>query len=295
MQVRRAAVTAVMSAALVTVSPVGPDAPGPVAEAAAPASTSAAGSGFTGATVKMRLRRAVSKLPVAAEVRRRYDRDKFQHWVDADGDCRDTRDEVLAAESVVDVSGCDIGSGEWRSYYDGAVWTDAADVDIDHLVPLAEAWDSGARRWTTGTRTRFANDLKDARALVAVTDDVNQAKSDQDPADWMPELGRCRYVREWVAVKIRWRLTVNRPEKNQLRDRADECADKVITVRRAKVVRRTQSGGGDGGAGCAPGYSPCVPPPPPDLDCADVNGPIEVTGSDPHNLDGDGDGWGCES
>jgi endonuclease YncB( thermonuclease family) len=47
-------------------------------------------------------------------------------------------------------------------------------------------------------------------------------------------------------------------------------------------------------AGCAPGYSPCVPPGPPDLDCADVGGPVRVAGSDPHRLDGDGDGTACE-
>jgi hypothetical protein len=47
-------------------------------------------------------------------------------------------------------------------------------------------------------------------------------------------------------------------------------------------------------SGCEPGYQPCVPLYPPDVDCADVNGPIHVTGSDPHGLDADGDGWGCE-
>ena len=128
-----------------------------------------------------------------------------------------------------------------------------------------------------------------------MTDNVNQSKSDQDPAEWMPELGECRYVREWVAVKIRWRLTVDRPEKRTLRNRAGNCTNTIVKVRRARVVRKEQGGSSGGGAAdCAPGYSPCVPPPPPDLDCADVNGPIRVTGSDPHDLDGDNDGWGCE-
>lgn len=246
-----------------------------------------------GKTVRMRLRQAVTQLPVSTETRRGYDRDKFQHWLDADGDCQDTRDEVLDAESLTEVSGCDISTGQWRSYYDGAVWTDASDVDIDHMVPLAEAWDSGARGWTAGTRTRYANDLHDPRPLVAVTDNVNQSKSDRDPAEWMPDLGKCRYVREWVAVKIRWRLTVNTLEKQALRDHAENCRNTIVKVRRAKVVH-AGAGGGDTTT-CAPGYSPCVPPPPPDLDCSDLDGPIRVTGSDPHHLDGDGDGWGCES
>jgi hypothetical protein len=284
-----------LTAALLTLGPTGPDTtayadPATITGRAVQGTT----TGFTGKTVEMRLRRAVTKLPVAAERRRGYDRDKFRHWIDANNDCQDTRDEVLDAESVTEVSGCDITTGEWKSYYDGEVWTDSSDVDIDHLVPLAEAWDSGARRWTAGTRTRYANDLRDPRPLVAVTDNVNQSKSDQDPAEWMPNLGKCRYVREWVAVKIRWRLTVNRPEKQELRDRAENCKNRFVKVRRAKVV--SKDGDGDGGTtNCAPGYSPCVPPPPPDLDCSDLDGPIKVTGSDPHNLDGDGDGWGCES
>jgi len=227
-----------VTAALLTLGPAaGPEATAlPDAAATPDPAAQRTTTGFTGTTVRMRLRRAVTRLPVATETRRGYDRDKFQHWIDADDDCQDTRDEVLDAESLSDVSGCDITTGKWRSYYDGVVWTDAADVDIDHLVPLAEAWDSGARGWTAGTRTRYANDLRDPRPLVAVTDNVNQSKSDQDPAEWMPELGKCRYVREWVAVKIRWQLTVNRPEKQALRSWAENCKNTFVKVRRATVV-----------------------------------------------------------
>lgn len=251
---------ALIAALLISGHPAGRVTIAPAADGTATGSTlQRTTAGFTGETVEMRLRRAVSKLPVAAETRHGYDRDKFLHWIDADGDCQDTRDEVLDAESVTEVSGCDITTGEWRSYYDGEVWTDSSDVDIDHLVPLAEAWDSGARRWTAGTRTRYANDLRDPRPLVAVTDNVNQSKSDQDPAEWMPELGQCRYVREWVAVKIRWRLTVNRPEKQELRDRAENCKNTIMQVRRAKVVHKnTDSDGGT--VASVLGYSPRAAP-----------------------------------
>lgn len=189
--------------------------------------------------VSVRLHAAVKQLPLAAETRRGYDRDKFRHWTDADGDCQDTRDEVLMAESLVATSGCDITEGKWRSYYDGVTTRDPSDLDIDHLVPLAEAWDSGAKRWTKRTRERFANDLRDRRSLVAVTASANRSKSDRDPAEWMPDLAQCKYVRQWVAVKLRWRLKVNRPERNFLVERADSCDNAVITVRRAKV--RTKS------------------------------------------------------
>ncbi|MGI8876115.1 MAG: HNH endonuclease family protein [Egibacteraceae bacterium] len=248
------------------------------------------------------MRALVEGLDVAAETRVGYDRDLFSHWSDFDGDCRDTRDEVLAAESLVAVSGCDVTHGQWRSYYDGATWTASGDVDVDHLVPLGEAWDSGARRWSPGTRERFANDLGDERALVAVTDNVNQSKSDQDPAEWLPEQGTCRYVAEWAAVKARWSLSVDPAERDALLAQAADCPPASIDVTAAPIEAGPPPGPepapgpepGPGG-GCASGYDPCVPPYPPDLDCGDVDGPITVTGDDPHGLDGDGDGMGCTS
>ena len=191
------------------------------------------------AVVEVRLVTAVRGLPVAAETRAGYDRDRFRLWVDANGDCQDTRDEVLAAESLVPVSGCDIRVGKWRSYYDGVITRRSGDFDIDHLVPLAEAWDSGARRWTANTRQRYANDLRDARTLVAVTASANRSKSDRDPAEWLPRLDKCRYVRQWVAVKIRWSLKVNAAERRTLLSRASQCSNVVLTVRRASIHRTT--------------------------------------------------------
>jgi hypothetical protein len=189
------------------------------------------------AVVKVRLVGAIKQLPVAAENRAGYDRDKFRLWVDADGDCQDTRDEVLARESLVRARGCDVQVGKWRSYYDGVVSRRSSGFDIDHLVPLAEAWDSGASRWTAGTRRRYANDLGDGRSLVAVTASSNRSKSDQDPAQWQPRLGKCVYLRQWVAVKLRWRLKVNTAEKRALLSRASRCTNVVVTVHRATVVR----------------------------------------------------------
>ncbi len=196
-------------------------------------------SGASADTLKVRLVRAVQSLPVADETRSGYARDKFRLWIDADGDCRDTRDEVLAAESSVRVSGCDVQRGRWRSYYDGVVTRTSTSFDIDHLVPLAEAWDSGARRWSAATRTRYANDLGDYRTLVAVTASSNRSKSDRDPAEWMPRLGKCRYVQQWTAVKLRWSLKVDAAEKRALLARARRCDNVVLTVRRAQIIRST--------------------------------------------------------
>jgi hypothetical protein len=187
---------------------------------------------------QVRLREAVRTLPRAAETLDGYDRDRFRHWVDADGDCQDTRDEVLAAESRVPVAGCDVSEGEWLSPYDHTTWTDPSDVDIDHLVPLAEAWGSGARAWDDARREDYANDLGDRRALVAVTDNVNQSKGDRDVAEWLPEFGVCAYVRQWTAVKLRWGLSVDRRERTELVDLAAGCRNRVLNVVRVQPAGR---------------------------------------------------------
>lgn len=179
---------------------------------------------------------AIADLPVATEVRTGYSRDLFRHWVDADGDRCNTRKEVLISEADDPVSvgsSCTLTGGRWFSYYDRVSWTDQSRIDIDHMVPLAEAWDSGARSWTSATREAFANDLGDHRSLVGVTDSVNQSKGDKDPAEWMPQYDNCRYLREWVAVKIRWRLTVDSAERTALESRSASCSNVTITVTRA--------------------------------------------------------------
>ena len=181
------------------------------------------------------LRTAISQLRVATEVRTGYDRSLFPHWKDSNSDCQDTRHEVLIAETSVSPtytsgSQCSVATGRWFSYYDRASWTAASDVDIDHVVALAEAWDSGARTWTTVRRQSFANDLGDERSLIAVTDNVNQSKGDQDPSTWLPTYDKCRYTLEWTAVKIRWGLTVDSAEKNALSSLGAQCTDVTLTV-----------------------------------------------------------------
>ncbi|MFE9064959.1 HNH endonuclease family protein [Streptomyces violaceusniger] len=188
-----------------------------------------------GDTVSTTLRQAVADLPVADESRTGYERSKFRHWVDADRDGCNTRAEVLIAEAVVSPtvdSGCAISGGVWHSYYDDADQTVARALDIDHMVPLAEAWDSGASAWTTAERQDYANDLGDQRSLVAVTARENRSKADQDPAEWLPSAAGavCRYVGEWVAVKTRWGLTVDDVEAEALRELAAGCPDEELTV-----------------------------------------------------------------
>ncbi|MBF4161719.1 HNH endonuclease family protein [Nocardioides acrostichi] len=183
------------------------------------------------------LETAISDLPTQAENDTGYDRSLFPHWIDADGDGCSTRNEVLIKEADDPVSvgaGCSLSGGRWYSYYDGVSWTDPSDIDIDHMVPLKEAWGSGARSWSTATRQAYANDLDDYRTLVGVTDSVNQSKGDRDPAEWLPQQQVCRYVREWVAVKHRWGLSVDSTEKSALTSIADGCTNSTITVTLAR-------------------------------------------------------------
>lgn len=172
----------------------------------------------------------IEALPQAAESRDGYERTKFRHWVDEDRDGCNTRAEVLIAESRIPAeigSGCKILSGEWFSYYDQARVSDAKGLDIDHMVPLAEAWDSGASQWTPERRQAYANDLGAERSLVAVTARTNRSKADQDPATWMPPAtdARCTYLTDWVATKLRWNLTIDHTERDALRELATTCPD----------------------------------------------------------------------
>ncbi len=165
-----------------------------------------------------------------------YDRAYFRHWIDADGDSCDTREEVLIAESRVTVypgDGCRITRGKWYSYYDGLTWTYASDVDIDHVVALKEAWESGARYWGSTNRKRFANDLGYGRSLMAVTDNVNASKGDRDPAQWLPPRSsvHCKYAVNWVLIKYRWRLSIDSTERSKLSSLlSGECGASTVTI-----------------------------------------------------------------
>jgi hypothetical protein len=191
--------------------------------ATANAATSAAKACKTNNT-KLGLLTALDCLSVAEEHIGGYKRSLFKHWIDANKNGKDTRAEVLIAESLVSVrlssTGKTVSTGKWLSLYDGETWTLASDVDVDHVVALAEAWRSGAWKWSSARRQAYANDLGVAWTLRAVTDNVNQAKSDDDPSAWLPPLesATCLYLTEWVAVKIRWKLTVDAEERQSIRD-----------------------------------------------------------------------------
>ncbi|BEL02796.1 HNH endonuclease family protein [Actinoplanes sichuanensis] len=181
----------------------------------------------TGIPSKSTAQTYLTALTVAAEANAStYDRDLFPHWITISGTCN-TRETVLKRDgtNVVVSSACAATSGSWYSPYDGATWTAASDLDIDHVVPLAEAWRSGASAWTTSKRQSFANDLTRPQ-LIAVTDNVNQSKSDQDPSTWQPSVTsyRCTYAKMWIAVKYYWSLTLQSSEKTALQTMLNTCS-----------------------------------------------------------------------
>lgn len=165
-RITAALLTLLVSATLVVPTPVD-------------AATSAAKACKTNNT-KLGLLTALDCVAVAEEHIGGYKRSLFKHWIDANRNGKDTRAEVLIAESLVSVTfsstGKTVSTGKWLSLYDGETWTKASDVDVDHVVALAEAWRSGAWKWSSSRRQSYANDLGVAWTLRAVTDNVNQEK-----------------------------------------------------------------------------------------------------------------------
>jgi len=162
----------------------------------------------------------------------RYDREAFgDGWADLDGDCQDTRNEVLVRDldgERLDWDGCRVLSGTLHDPYTGKTisfvrgrkTSDA--VQIDHIVPLSYAWRAGAWRWSDAERLVFANDEAN---LLAVDGPTNNGKGDAGPAEWLPPsaAARCDYVAKWVDVLRRYDLTPSRADATALHNLTEEC------------------------------------------------------------------------
>jgi hypothetical protein len=159
-----------------------------------------------------------------------YSRKKFPHWGQQSGNCN-TREIALErdGEDVKQDQECRAVAGKWHSVYDGKDVTSAGQVDIDHMVPLANAWRSGADKWTAARRTEFANDLTNPE-LIAVSSTSNQAKGDENPAQWRPPQRNfwCTYARAWIDVKHHYTLSVTQAEKKALDEMLDTCVGEPI-------------------------------------------------------------------
>jgi hypothetical protein len=157
-----------------------------------------------------------------------YVRDEWPHWQDEDGDCQDARQEVLIAESrtpaALDDTGCRV-SGWWADPLTGDEFTNPSQLDVDHHVPLANAFRSGGWGWNRETRSRFANYLGDPWHLVALAASVNRSKGDRGPDQWRPpqQSAWCNYAREWKMVKQRWLLAISASEQRGLDEMLATC------------------------------------------------------------------------
>ncbi len=145
-----------------------------------------------------------------------YNRGDFGDWIDSDGDCINTRHEVLAQESLVPplFLNCKVIAGLWYDPYTGLTFTDPKKLDVDHLVPLKEAFLSGAVLWTRERKRLYANDLENPGHLIAVEARANRQKGAKDPSEWMPpnESFHCAYLLAWVGVKDAWGLSMDEVE-----------------------------------------------------------------------------------
>lgn len=148
-----------------------------------------------------------------------YDRRDWNHWVDTDGDCQDTRAEVLIEESLISPAfasarNCRVVAGNWLGPYTGERYDDAGEVDIDHLVPLKNAHLSGGWRWNKARKEDYANSTAADYHLIAVDKRANRAKGARGPEEWQPpdESYHCLYALDWIAVKAAWGLTATDAE-----------------------------------------------------------------------------------
>lgn len=150
-----------------------------------------------------------------------FERNSFKHWTDIDGDCQDARSEVLIrdADGLVTFKSsreCVVESGLWIDPFTGREFTDPSNLDIDHVVPLENAFLSGAWNWTVERRELYANSMDDSRHLMAVDHKENRRKGSKGPEDYMPpnKSFHCDYIDAWISIKRDWglKMTVSEAE-----------------------------------------------------------------------------------
>ncbi len=156
-----------------------------------------------------------SKVPTTEKrlEKKRYSRKYFKHWIDVDGDCQNTRDELLLSWSEAPVKfqtkrRCKVVSGRWKDFYYNEVILDASLIDVDHIVPLKNAWESGANKWSDRIRIDFANDYDN---LVVTNRSYNRSKGSQTPLTWSP-IDRsyyCKYLNRWIEIKKKYELEID--------------------------------------------------------------------------------------
>ncbi len=274
--------------------------------APSPSASSSAGQGTAFA--------ALALLPVKGRAPLTgYDRDRFgPAWLDADRNGCDTRNDLLGQHLhaiTLEGNGCVVAAGSYDDPYTGSQIDyrqgHGALIDIDHVVPMANAWVTGAFGWQIKKRAAFANDPLN---LLPADAGANRQKGDGDAATWLPpnKAFRCRYVSRQVAVKDKYDLWVTAPEKAAIARVLTACPDQALTPDTWHAATEVDHNISDP-VDSAP--APARPPAPApsaapvrsvhfqNCDAARVAGAAPVRRGDPgygSHLDRDGDGVGCE-
>ncbi len=160
-----------------------------------------------------------------------YDRHLYDYGIDADGDGKNTRAELLISRSEASVQFRSakkrtVSHGRWFDPYTGVTFKNANDVDIDHLVPLYEVHISGGADWSARKKRAFANDLSDTGPLRITHRWTNRIpKNADDPTEYSPSWvpGRCAYLQDWINIKREWGLSMDKEEAEAIRKQMRAC------------------------------------------------------------------------
>ena len=155
-----------------------------------------------------------------------YDREDWKHWSDFDGNCINTRHEILKAQAInfrLSPDGCFVSVGLWNDPFSGKQYTRPSDLDVDHVVPLFWAHSHGGANWSRAAKELFANDRLN---LLAVDDGLNQAKGASSPGQWMPpnKQFHCNYLVIWHRVLAKYPdLKMTDDEARDFNGLASDC------------------------------------------------------------------------
>ena len=176
-----------------------------------------------------------------------YSRSEWKHWVDADGDCQDARQEVLIAESLETVTyetdrKCRVETGQWWAPHLGHFLENPSHIDVDHHVPLKNAHVSGGWAWSPAEKERYANYLGEENHLVAISSRHNRSKGARGPEEWAPPDNAlwCEYATDWAEIKEKWELTMTPVESAIVMDMLGTCENPPeyeVEIREAMEVR----------------------------------------------------------
>lgn len=173
---------------------------------------------------KMESFTVLDSIPLKDEEDVPYDRSTWKHWT---GSPCDTRETVLfksGSNVVQDPKSCKALSGSWVDVYSGDTFTNASDLDIDHVIPLGYAAKHGGQNWSAEKKEQFAND---ASHLLAVSAKENRSKSDSGPEEYMPKnkAFHCDYSKLWVSSAAKYGVSITEGDRLALKAGLQKCSN----------------------------------------------------------------------